>query len=1079
MLHEFWFATLAEFSKRLDAETQKAVGSAVSQSAAAAKAELNSNFDSISKRPQNLIKDNAGEMALAALAASGAKEISFQRMQGFDGIKEFEPAGWQVDIGTPPKPPPPSSSSAGPSIWPAGVGMAMMNGCYLTGYQKGDPCYAFARFSTRCKNLLDGAQFIGVGFDGRGLYSADSRKVTIVQRTCAKKKFFAGKAVPDNMEAYGLYDYSINTQTFQDAKQYVKYLQEKAGAAETESMFQAEASSFFSGQSTGGNLGVLGALAGAAKGGAAGAQMGAALGSSIGLNVGSGRGSSSSSQSASRGGSRETSQNSATGSSNTVNMIAMLEADLKMYEIALGELKPEEMSAGFFSDIMSLPSSYFNLGAESTFQTFISKWGTHFIKSAKFGGQLSIMKTSKKESRISQEEFAETAQSEFSGMLGTLRSSFQQKESGWSFLGLGQKKKTSSQRMSVSQQSNNRAQMSQSTGGGQQSGRSEFIKTTIKVLGGDPVIGAAITDFYTPRFREVFVKWLKSIDNYIRPYDFTLGTISSLLSISSDSLFKDSKPNQGCFGPNVKKDNRTSRYYFERVVNNKDADNNTIRETVRNYCPYGTSRESFVADLAKKKLALERAESIYMTEGPSSTSNFDIAGGTAGCELDSLDYLSGDDKQSITWPKWTTMKTDEFRVIFEMPEDLPSIAKNAEVILKFFNGRWYTKKEDESFSLANSCETQYNQTKMALCISEVPMVYSEKDGLVYLDKDIYDNFKVAVPLWLQQPLAHAEMANKNIQYDRTQINTIGFVPCNTKWSNTHQVGLRGTHPTCLYFKAASAGSIYLIFAGLPQNFKTWFSLRITSGSVSFYRSMKLKKFDASITSGSLGSERLFEPFFICLSRPEAGSLRIQYGKSPKNSEIGVVYSSYTFGKVPPFNTFFYAFGSGENKISVSDMRVVNGQPKIACQNGLIMAEDGSCQLECDEQCQGCHQAKDPKSCLNCKNSIVRLGPTEELCVAQCPEGTTEKDKVCVCPPGLATVNYKCQACAAGTSSDGTTCTPCPENTFSEAQSAKCTACPKGQVAERGSGKCKGNFLVHEVSLDWQLFFFNERIFSNR
>ena len=162
-------------------------------------------------------------------------------------------------------------------------------------------------------------------------------------------------------------------------------------------------------------------------------------------------------------------------------MIAMLEADLKLYEIALGELRPDEMSAAFFGDIMALPSSYFDLGAESSFQTFISKWGTHFIKAAKFGGELSIMKTSKKESKMSQEEFAETTQSEFSGMLGTLKSSFKQRESGWSFLGFGQKKRTTSQKSSASRETQAGAQVSSTAGGGRNAGRSEFIKTTIKV----------------------------------------------------------------------------------------------------------------------------------------------------------------------------------------------------------------------------------------------------------------------------------------------------------------------------------------------------------------------------------------------------------------------------------------------------------------------------------------------------------------------------------------------------------------------------------------------------------------------
>ena len=37
------------------------------------------------------------------------------------------------------------------------------------------------------QNLIDGAAFMGVGFDGRGEYSPESRKMSIVQRNCAGK----------------------------------------------------------------------------------------------------------------------------------------------------------------------------------------------------------------------------------------------------------------------------------------------------------------------------------------------------------------------------------------------------------------------------------------------------------------------------------------------------------------------------------------------------------------------------------------------------------------------------------------------------------------------------------------------------------------------------------------------------------------------------------------------------------------------------------------------------------------------------------------------------------------------------
>ena len=38
------------------------------------------------------------------------------------------------------------------------------------------------------QNMIDGAAFIGVGFDGRGKYSPESRKMSIIQRSCGGRQ---------------------------------------------------------------------------------------------------------------------------------------------------------------------------------------------------------------------------------------------------------------------------------------------------------------------------------------------------------------------------------------------------------------------------------------------------------------------------------------------------------------------------------------------------------------------------------------------------------------------------------------------------------------------------------------------------------------------------------------------------------------------------------------------------------------------------------------------------------------------------------------------------------------------------
>ena len=81
--------------------------------------------------------------------AMSNKQIKFEQMPGFTGEEEFRPAGWRMetkDLGGGPKKQ--SNTATDPAGYPMGAGMAMVNGCFLTGYQPGDKCYQFkVRFS--------------------------------------------------------------------------------------------------------------------------------------------------------------------------------------------------------------------------------------------------------------------------------------------------------------------------------------------------------------------------------------------------------------------------------------------------------------------------------------------------------------------------------------------------------------------------------------------------------------------------------------------------------------------------------------------------------------------------------------------------------------------------------------------------------------------------------------------------------------------------------------------------------------------------------------------------------------------
>ncbi|KAJ7336554.1 hypothetical protein OS493_011768 [Desmophyllum pertusum] len=118
-----------------------------------------------------------------------------------------------------------------PYIYQGGIGQTIMNGCWGTGYQPHDPCYKSKTSASLCKNMIDGAAFIGVGFDGNGEYSPESRRMSIVQRNCANKATYDDLDVPDTMNVHGIYDTAAYMYTFDSKEAYKTYLQDQSADA--------------------------------------------------------------------------------------------------------------------------------------------------------------------------------------------------------------------------------------------------------------------------------------------------------------------------------------------------------------------------------------------------------------------------------------------------------------------------------------------------------------------------------------------------------------------------------------------------------------------------------------------------------------------------------------------------------------------------------------------------------------------------------------------------------------------------------------------------------------------------------
>ncbi|KAI8493810.1 hypothetical protein Bbelb_281570 [Branchiostoma belcheri] len=141
--------------------------------------------------------------------------------------------------------------------YPAGLGPVLMNGCFGTGYKNGDPCFKAKIPRTGCPNLIDGATYLGVGFDGRGVYSAESRKKSVIQRSCKNLRTYGKNEVPDSMTVQGIYDTDVESYTFSSTEEYRNYLAEKSAVTSAKAMFQEEINKASGHGAVGGLFGLL------------------------------------------------------------------------------------------------------------------------------------------------------------------------------------------------------------------------------------------------------------------------------------------------------------------------------------------------------------------------------------------------------------------------------------------------------------------------------------------------------------------------------------------------------------------------------------------------------------------------------------------------------------------------------------------------------------------------------------------------------------------------------------------------------------------------------------------------------
>ena len=183
-----------------------------------------------------------------------------------------------------------------------------------------------------------------------------------------------------------------------------------------------------------------------------------------------------------------------------------------------------------------------------------------------------------------------------------------------------------------------------------------------------------------------------------------------------------------------------------------------------------------------------------------------------------------------------------FLVIFNIREELSGsfngpvkISPHTEKYVKFFKGEWLVGKSEDQIDLSTGCR-RGNGKNNKVCVLGLVLTYDSESGFLTLAREDFNISKVTFPSLsphiVGSPIAHVEWPSKHI-FQLAKV--IGYLPCNVKWSNALRFDASNEEGKCLHFTASSKGTIFVIFAAVPNNKDTWYYVQISPYGVGIFK----------------------------------------------------------------------------------------------------------------------------------------------------------------------------------------------------------------------------------------------------
>ena len=110
--------------------------------------------------------------------------------------------------------------------------------------------------------------------------------------------------------------------------------------------------------------------------------------------------------------------NAAKTQTNKQTLLSLFEINVIRYSLFVENIRPEHIDPFFMIDFMSLPVNYFLEDSALKYEKFLFRYGTHYIHSAEFGGQILFENSRTADAEQNMNELAEKASQEIQSAFG-------------------------------------------------------------------------------------------------------------------------------------------------------------------------------------------------------------------------------------------------------------------------------------------------------------------------------------------------------------------------------------------------------------------------------------------------------------------------------------------------------------------------------------------------------------------------------------------------------------------------------------------------------------------------------------